>query len=217
MTDNIPPIPPAPPRPEPSAPQPQPGTGQPEQPDYAPPAGYGQPTPYPPPYPAPPGQYPQQYAQPGQPQYRQQQGPYAPQYGPPAQYGQPGQWAPVGPPLPKSSGYRVAAGIIAIVYGCWLFLQFGGGASMDLGFLAFLSLVASGGNLTSGIVLLAKQRSRLRGAPVTALSFAGVGLLLGVIFSTVAGGPGVFLFNFLLAVPILIILGIGFSRESRGL
>ncbi|WP_051181195.1 hypothetical protein [Arthrobacter sp. TB 26] len=170
----------------------------------------------------PPGQYPQQFGAPAPAPYGQQ-GPYAPQYGPPAQYGQPapygqpGQWAPAGRPLPKSSGYRVAVGIIAIVYGCWLFMQFGLGTARDMGFLAFLSMVASGGNLTSGIVLLAKQRSRLRGAPITALSFAGFGLLLGALFAGADGGPAIFLVNLLLAAPVLIVLGIGFLRERRGL
>lgn len=86
-----------------------------------------------------------------------------------------------------------------------------------MGFLAFLSMVASGGNLTSGIVLLAKQRSRLRGAPITALSFAGFGLLLGALFAGSDSGPAIFLVNLLLAAPVLIVLGIGFSRERRGL
>ncbi|HEX9089037.1 MAG TPA: hypothetical protein VF867_16085 [Arthrobacter sp.] len=161
LTENHPPVPPAPKQPEPAA------------------------------------------AAPPLPAYAQQPGPY-------------GQWVPE-PVQAAPSGYRVAAGIIAIVLGCWLFMQFGVGTARGLGFLAFLSLVAAGGNLASGIVLLAKQRGRLRGAPVTALCFAGFALLLGLVHAAVAGGPVISLFSFLLAVPLLIVLGIGLSRERRGL
>jgi hypothetical protein len=66
-------------------------------------------------------------------------------------------------------------------------------------------------------VLLAKQRSRLSGTPITVLSFAGFGLLLGSIFAVVDGGPAFFVVNLIFAAPVLIVMGLGFARERRGL
>jgi hypothetical protein len=107
-----------------------------------------------------------------------QYAPYAPQYFAPAP-----QWAPPCPPRPKSSGFRVAAGIIGIVLGGWLLIPSIAGFRHTGGtvFMAFLVLLGALGNLTAGIVLLANQRGRTQGAPVTSLSGAGLAILLGVL------------------------------------
>jgi hypothetical protein len=154
-------------------------------------------------FPAPHGQQP--YAQP-------QYAPY-----PPQQYAP--QWQPAGPAKPKSSGFRVASGIIGIVLGTWLLVPsiagFASGSSTS--FMAFLILIAALGNITAGIVLLANQRGRTRGAPITSLSLAGFALLLGFIGLGVEYyGAALLVSSLLLATPILIVMGIGLSREKRG-
>jgi hypothetical protein len=195
LTENNPPIPPAP----------QPG-GYPSHapsgviPGNEPP--YGPPQPYNQSSPAPYGQQP--YAQP---QYT----PY-----PPQQYAAP-QWQPT--QKSKSSGFRVASGIIGIVLGTWLLVPsiagFASGSSTA--FMAFLILVAALGNITAGIVLLANQRGRTRGAPITSLSLAGFALLLGFIGLWVEYfGAALLVSTLLLAAPVLIVMGIGLSREKRG-
>ncbi|WP_427004745.1 hypothetical protein [Pseudarthrobacter sp. H2] len=190
MTENIPPVPKAPQYPA----QPPAGYDQPPQ-QYAPPASYQQP-------------YPQQ----------QQYAPFPPQqYAPypPQQYVP--QWAPAGPRLPKSSGFRVASGIVGIVLGAWLFIPSIAGFGHGLAFLAFMVLIAALGNLVAGIVLLANQRGRLRGAPVTALSFAGFTLFLGLIALAVEYfGPALLVTTLPLATAVLVVMGIGLSREKRG-
>lgn len=215
MNENIPPIPPAPQAPKP-APQ-YPSQPYPTQP----PEGYG-----PPVYQAPPQapQYvaagyqgqPQQY---GQPQGYAAPGPYpqplnAPY--PPQQY-VPAPWA-AGRPKPKSSGYRVAAGIVGIVLGTWLFIpSIAGFSEGGVGFMSLLILVAALGNITAGIVLLANQRNRNQGPPITSLSFAGLALLLGIIGLAVTYfGVALLVTTLLLAAPVLIVLGLGLSREKRG-
>lgn len=200
LTENIPAVPPVPPYPQTP---PYPPQGQ-----HAPFAGnapsYGAPQAYAPPY----GQQP--YLQPSQQPYPAYQQAPQPRYSPD------GQWTYAGASnAPKSSWYRVGAGITSIVLGSWLFLQFLVGASLGLGILAFLSLVAAGGTVVSGIVLLAKQRSRGRGVAVTVLSFAGLALFVGFLHLAGRAGPGMFFFNFLLSVPVLVVMGIGLSRETR--
>jgi hypothetical protein len=145
-----------------------------------------------------------------------------PQY-PDKQQAPAGQWVPSGPPLPKSSGYRVASGIVAIVLGCWLFIASMASFASNyfssglVTLMSLLFLVAALGNLTSGIVLLAKNRSRLRAAPVTVLTFAALPLLLGL-----AGFFGGYTYSILVvasslifSVPVFIVMGIGLSREKR--
>jgi hypothetical protein len=192
LSENIPPVPPAPQYPA----QPPAGYDQPAPQPYAPPPGYGQPA------------YPQQAQQP-YPAY-----PQAPQQ----QYAPGGKWTYTATPnLPRSSGYRVAAGIIAIVLGFWLFIPAIAGFKGFV-FMGFLLLIAATGNLASGIVLLAKQRGRQQGAPVTVLSFAGFALLLALIGLAIPYfGATLFVFTFLLSVPLLIVLGLGLAREKRGL
>ncbi|WP_285245832.1 hypothetical protein [Pseudarthrobacter sp. fls2-241-R2A-127] len=77
----------------------------------------------------------------------------------------------------------------------------------------FLLLVAALGNVTTGIVLLASQRSRNRGAPITSLSFAGVALLTALLAVPFLGGA-VLVFAVLLATPVVILLGLGLAREK---
>ena len=197
MTENIPPVPPAPqydaPRGYPSH-GPIPGN----EPPFGPPQPYTQ---------APQTPYSQQYYAP--PQYA----PYPPQQYPPAAH-----WGPAGPLKPRSSGFRVAAGIVGIVLGTWLLIpSIAGFSEGSTGFMAFLILVAALGNITAGIVLLANQRGRSQGPPITSLSFAGFALLLGFIGLAVEYyGAALLVTTLLLAAPVLIVLGIGLSREKRG-
>jgi hypothetical protein len=113
----------------------------------------------------------------------------------------------------------VASGIIGIVLGTFLLIPAIAGSGGDSpAFMAFLVLIAALGNITAGIVLLANQRGRAPGPLVTSLTLAGFALLLG--FGGLAitfYGATLLLFTLLLAAPILIILGIGLSREKRGL
>lgn len=196
MTENVPPVPPAPEHPY--ANWPQPGQGNyPSHGPYGPTPGneppYGPPQPY-----TPPGYGQQQY---GQPQYA----PYPPQQSAP-------QWGQT-PPKPKSSGYRLAAGIVGIVLGFFLLM------GSSVGFAAnsicgLLLLLAGLGNITAGIVLLAMQRGTTRGAPITTITFAGFALLTALLAIPFTGGAILFV-TVLLATPVLVVMGIGFSRENR--
>lgn len=199
MTENVPPVPPAAqnvtpqsyPSHGPDGPIPgnEPPYGPPQP--YAPPPGYGQ-QPYP------------------------QQAQYI-QYPPQQQFASAGQWVPAGPAGPKSSAYRVASSIVAIVLGVWLFLQFLVGVAVGAGFATILFLIAAFGTLTSAIVLLAKHRGRLREAPLILLGFTSFAILVSLI---VGIGFGFYPVSFvvpLLAAPVLIVMGIGLSREKRGL
>lgn len=199
MTENIPPIPAAP---QYAAPQGYQSHG-PDGPIPGKELPYGQPRPY--------TQAPPAYAQ--QPYASPQYAPYPTQQYPPAS-----QWAPAGPSKPKSSGFRVAAGIVGIVLGTWLLIpSIAGFSEGSTGFMAFLILVAALGNVTAGIVLLANQRGRSQGSPITSLSFAGFALLLGFIGLAVDYyGAALLVTTLLLAAPVLIVLGIGLSREKRG-
>jgi hypothetical protein len=222
LTDNIPPIPPAPPVPEPAPPY----LSQTYPPQ--PPEGYGQPAFQAPAQAAPPQYAPAGY--PGQPQaYGQPQAPYPAQaytvpgpYAQPPQgsyYQQPGQWASSVKQKPKASGYRIASGIVGIVLGSWLFIPSIAGLSngSSTAFMALLILIAALGNVTAGIVLLANQRSRNQGPPVTSLSFAGLALLLGLIGLAVTYfGAALFVSSLLLATPVLIVMGLGLAKERRG-
>ncbi len=189
--------------------------------------------PIPPPYPV---QPPQAYGQ-GAPAYGQpahQQGysgqpPYPQDYAAQQTYGQappyqqpyPGQRAfghnpyPLqayqqpGSALPKTSGYRLASGIVGMGLGVWLFFSFVIGVSMGLGAMFILTLIGCFGSIASGIVLVAKQRDRGRGAPITMISVAGASLIVS--FTS----PAQFLFTFMFALPIFIVMGIGLAREAR--
>jgi hypothetical protein len=188
LTENIPPVPPAPQYPS----QPPEGSAHPApQADMRP--AYGQ----------------QPYSQQGQ------HTPY-----PAHQYVPAGQWGVAGPPGPKSSGYRVAAGIVGIVLGFWLLIPAIAGFQRTGGtvFMAFLVLVAALGNITAGIILLANQRGRRQGPPATSLSFAGLAILfavLGLAFPYL--GVPLFVSSLFLAAPILVVMGIGLAKEKQGL
>jgi hypothetical protein len=189
LTENYPQVPPAP--------QQQPAGFQPPFQGSQTPQ-YGQPAP------APYGQqpYPQQQPYAQQPQYA----PYPPQQHAP-------RWSQATPPKPKSSGFRVAAGIVGIVLGSVLLLMCGVGFRYNL-FTGLLLLIAALGNVTAGIVLLAMQRGKTRGAPITAISFAGFALLAALLAIPFTGGAILF-FTFLLATPVLVIMGLGLSREMK--
>lgn len=198
MTDNYPPVPPAPQLPEgqPFQASGQFPGGQPPQYSQAPPAQYGQ-QPY-----APQQPYNQQPY--GQPQYA----PYPPQHYAP-------QWAAAAPAKTKSSGYRVAAGIIGIVLGFFMLIEAGPGFGHNA-FIALLLLIAALGNLSAGIVLLTMQRGRTRGAPITAISFAGFALLSSLMAISVpyyGGAP--FIIDLVLATPLIVLMAIGLSRETQ--
>lgn len=148
-------------------------------------------------------------------------------FGPPHQYthdlspfGLPHPYAhtpPFGLPGAKSSGFRVAAGIVSIVFGTLLLLPaIAGARSSGIAFMALLILLAALGNITSGILLLAHQRHRTKWAPVTSISTAGFALLLGFIGLTIDYyGGALLVISMLLAAPVLILLGIGLARENR--
>lgn len=191
MTENIQPIPPEP-RPGPSYPSHAPsGPIQGNEPAYGTPQHYNQP------HLVVNGQQ-LQYSYP---QYGQASPQYAPQWYPPA-------------PQPKSSGFRVAAGIVGIVLG--VVLLFGAMAGFGSNSIAgLLLLVAAVGNVTTGIVLLASQRGRTRGAPITSISFAGFALLAALLAVPFIGGAVLF-FVVLLAAPVIILLGLGLAREKSG-
>ncbi|MET4144233.1 hypothetical protein [Arthrobacter sp. UYCo732] len=194
MTENIPPVPPAPQ--PPSYPVQGPfGPVQGNEPPYGPPQTYAQQ--------APPafGQAP--YGQPPYASYSPQQ--YAPQWQTPAK--------------PKMSGLRIAAGIICILLGVFLLLPSLAGLVAgpgDAKFLGFLVLLASLGNITSGILLLINQRNRSKWAPVTSLSTAGFALFLGFVgLMHDYYGVTLFIFSLLLAAPVLILLGIGLALDKK--
>lgn len=114
-----------------------------------------------------------------------------------------------GPALPKSSGYRLASGIVGICLGVWLFFSFLIGVSLGQSAILILTLIGCFGSIASGIVLLVKQRDRGRGAPITMISVAAVALLLSF------ASFGQFVFTFMFALPIFIVMGIGLAREGR--
>lgn len=167
------------------------------------------------------GQPANQQGYPGQPPYGQG---YAAQktYGE-AQYQQPYPGQPAfgqnpypfqvyqhpGAALPKTSGYRLASGIVGIGLGVWLFFSFMIGISLGLGAVLILTLVGCFGSIACGIVLVAKQRDRRRGAPITMICVAGASLIVS------STSPAQFLFTLMLALPIFIVMGIGLAREGR--
>ena len=197
---NIPPVPPSYPGQPPQTPQ-TPGQGTP---------AYGQP--------------PLQQGYSGQPPYQhryaaehvyQQAGPYQQTYAEQPPFGQhpfmPQTYQQPGKELRSSSGYRLASGIVGIALGVWLFFSFLIGVSLVQGPQLILTLIGCFGSIASGIVLVAKQRDRGRGAPITMISVAAASL----VFSFV--GPVQFLMTFMFALAIFIVMGMGLAREARGL
>jgi hypothetical protein len=187
MTENIPPVPPGPSYPS-RAPF---GAPKGSDPTYMPPQSYDQSSPA---------------------VLNAQQSQYAQ-----AQYGQTSQYAPQwypAVPAPKSSGLRVAAGIVGIVLGAVLLFASMAGFASNV-FAGLLLLVAALGNVTTGIVLLASQRGRSRGAPITSITFAGFALMVALLAVPFLGGAVLF-FAVLLASPVIILLGLGLAREKNG-
>lgn len=150
-----------------------------------------------------------------------------PQYAPHYNAGQPQQ--PFGayamgahgskPGRPKSSGFRVAAGIVGIICGVWFVVPSIAGFQDEGGtaFMALLILVAALGNVAAGIVLLANQRQRSQWAPVASLVFAGFAMLLGLTGMAVPYyGPALLVSAVALAAPVLIVMGIGLAKERHG-
>jgi hypothetical protein len=135
----------------------------------------------------------------------QQQSPYSHNPYSMQPYGHPGSV------LPKSSGYRVSAGIVGIVLGVWLFLSFLVGVSLHQQAVLLLTLFSCFGAIAAGIVVLVKHRGRGRAAPIVLICVAGVALLFSF------GSFAQFLFTFMLSTPIFIVMGIGLAREARGL
>ncbi|HEX9227667.1 MAG TPA: hypothetical protein VF885_13600 [Arthrobacter sp.] len=136
----------------------------------------------------------------------------------------PGHWVPAGPQLPKSSGYRVASGILAVALGGFLLL-----ISSVLAYQAFtyglvggvlvavLTIAAGLGNLISGIVLLVQHRSRRGSAPKAVLAFAALPLLPALIsIIGEVGAPILSVVSVVLAVPLFVVMGIGLAKEKRG-
>lgn len=119
----------------------------------------------------------------------------------------------------KSSGFRVAAGIVGIVCGVWFLVpsiagsQNGGGDA----FMAFFILAAALGNLAAGIVLLAKHRRRGQRAPMASLGFAGLAMVLGLVGMAIPYyGAALLVSAVALAAPVLVVMGIGLAKERRG-
>lgn len=191
MTENIPPIPPAS-GPGPSYPSHAPsGSMRGNEPAYGTPQPFNQ-------SPTVLSGHQSQYSHPPY-------GPATPQYA--------SQWYQAAPES-KSSGLRVAAGIVSIVLGAFLlFASMAGFASNVIAGL--LLLVAALGSITTGIVLLASHRSRTRGAPITTISFAGFALLAALLAVPFLGGAVLFL-GVLLAAPVVILLSLGLAREKNG-
>lgn len=140
------------------------------------------------------------------------------------QYAPAGQWVPAAPPRPKSSGFRIAAGIIAIVQGLFLFVPAIAIVVHAFNFvypaafvMAVLALAAAIGNLTAGIVLLVKHRDRHRTTPVAVLAFAALPLLLGAAGYYIGLSFALLhFFSGILSIPTLIVMGIGLAKEKRG-
>ena len=86
----------------------------------------------------------------------------------------------------RISGRRVAAGILAVVFSLWATLVFAA-ATASYSFTPALGdvslFLAMWGCFVCGIVIMAKSRSRAKGAPITLTVFTGIGFL-GIITST---------------------------------
>lgn len=147
---------------------------------------------------------------------------------PPGGY-QPPQYVPAGqvyilrPQKGPVSGLRVAAGIVAIALGLLEYVEFTYaeiiGRVAELGgytFLACVFLAAALGNVTCGIILLAKSRTRGRAVPIVLTVFTVLTIPLGVAdWAYIGYNPVVLLVTCTLAVPVLILLGLALTKEKR--
>jgi hypothetical protein len=107
----------------------------------------------------------------------------------------------------------VGAAIVSIVLGAVLLLASMAGFASNV-IAGLLLLVAALGNVTTGIVLLASQRERTHGAPITSISFAGFALLAALLAVPFLSGAVLF-FTVLLAAPVIILLGLELARVKR--
>jgi hypothetical protein len=127
----------------------------------------------------------------------------------PQHHGAPGQ-------LPASSGYRVTAGILAIVLS--FVLSFGALVSLsgEAPWAAMVLSLASLGNLVAGIVILILHRQRLGIGPNVVLGMAIFGIVAGLIGAVVPiAGPTLGMVIFALAIVILWATSASVAREKQ--
>ncbi|MFF2244289.1 hypothetical protein ACFVTM_08940 [Arthrobacter sp. NPDC058130] len=206
MTENVPPVPPAPEHPY--ANWPQPGQGSyPSHGPYGPVPGneppYGPPQPY-----TPPG-YVQQSYPPQQAPYphpsHQAQYPYPPQF-----YGQSSWGATV-----KKTGVRTAAGVLTLVMSSWTLLCAFSGFGNGLNGMATLLFLLALAGLTAGILVLTLRRNR--GVQIFALVCSGAAAFLALIApSADYYGPVLPMTLLPLAAAATILSGISLSRGNPG-
>lgn len=92
----------------------------------------------------------------------------------------------------KVSGRRVAAGILALVFSLWATLVFaaaGESYNFSPGFADALLFLAMWGCFVCGIVIMAKSRSRAKGAPITLTVFTGIGFVGWITSHPYFSGP----------------------------
>lgn len=199
MTENTPPIPPAPQHPE----QPQPGYGPPAPVNYGPPPGYYQQ--------APQGQPQPTYTQPPAHLYPPQQG-----YPQPQQYGQPqGQWVSPAPAAPVSTvGTKTFAGVMLLVLSAWLYMAAMSGFGNSKPVMPVFVLLIAFAATTAGVLVLVNRKNRRSGALITALSVAGATMFLALV-SIAADyfGPLMMLMGLIFSVPIVILTVLALSRD----
>lgn len=208
-----------------STPAPPPGPNG--YPAYAQQPGYPTPPPGPSGYPGQPGQpgypayaqqagypgYPQQAGYPGQPGYPVQQG-YPGQAGYPAYAQQPGyRMPPPAPQGPRSSGRRVAAGVLTfpliLINGLGALTIFTGGSVPTSGVVIAvmaLWLLLSLGVLAAGVVILIQHRSHGTGAPRLLMGATAGLIVVGMIAALLRDAAGPVLFSLFFGIPILILL-----------
>jgi hypothetical protein len=123
---------------------------------------------------------------------------------------------------PPASGCRIAAGVLSILLGLYNLLVVLVVATepdlFSLGEFDFgaLVLLASGlGSMFLGIVLLVLQRSRGKGAPITASAFIVAGFLLCLGLTGTEMGLGLFVMQLLFTVPAATLLILVLISESK--
>lgn len=142
---------------------------------------------------------------------------------PPQQYAQPQFGYPAPPAKPPSSGLRVTAGILMIVLGFWLFLSsalsFGHYVNYEYapyGIAGLLFGIVSLGSTSTGIIVLAKHRSRTRPAPLAAIIFAALAFIISLWTTAAESGNTLgFICLFVSAPAALIMLGLVLLKEKR--
>lgn len=128
----------------------------------------------------------------------------------------PREWPQAAAQLPASSGYRVTAGILAIVLSFVLSFD----ALISLGtenlWAALAISLASLGNLASGIVILVLHRQRLGNGPNIVIGMALFGILAGLFGAVVPNaGPFVGMVVFAFAIVILWATSASVARDKK--